>query len=148
MVRLLTLALVLVSSFTSANALGINCRGGSGCKYVQKNIHAANVLTNYLNNVDDHTWYNNREYIACATAPVNDEPVPPLALCAYFQNSGGGDGARVKKLAGSIPGHGCNTCGNVPYWYPEGNNNVNDGQLTYDAVSDPGSSCPGYPGLC
>jgi hypothetical protein len=36
----------------------------------------------------------------------------------------------------------------VPYWYPEGNNNVNDGQLTYDAVSNPGSSCPGYPGLC
>lgn len=147
MVRLLTLSLILASGITSANALGINCRGDTACGWVRKDIYAANVLANYLYGVDDHTWYNNRQYIACATAPVYDE-VPPVALCAYFQNSGGGDGARVKKLAGLILDHKCKTCGNVPYWYPEGNNNVADGQLTYGTVSDLGSSCPGYPGLC
>lgn len=148
MVRLLTLALVVVSAFTSANALGINCRGGPSCKYVRKDAEVANLLANYLNGVDDHHWYNNRQYIACATGPANDQPVPPLKVCAYFQNSGGGDGARVKKLAGFIPDHKCKTCGSVPYWYPEGNNNVADGELTYEVVSDLGSDCPGYPGLC
>lgn len=149
MVRLLSLALVVASAFTSANALGINCRGDSSCQYIQKGAFAAGKLATYLSGVDDHTWYNNGQYIACIEGPPNDQG-PSFQVCAYFQNSGGGDGARVKQLASLIPGHGCKTCGAVPYWSPEGNKNVNDGELRYDGFGfeDPTSVCPGYPGLC
>ncbi|KAJ5390500.1 uncharacterized protein N7496_001568 [Penicillium cataractarum] len=151
MVRLLSLGLVVVSAFTSANALGINCRGSSSCPYIQKGADTAQELANYLSGVYDHQWYDNGQYIACVEGPATDAPsVPNYTVCAFFQNSGGGDGARVKELAGLIPGHGCKTCGAVPYWAPEGNKNVNDGELRYDGFGfeDPRSVCPGYPGLC
>ncbi|KAF7596456.1 hypothetical protein BBP40_001763 [Aspergillus hancockii] len=37
---------------------------------------------------------------------------------------------------GSSAHHRCKACGSVPYYFPQGNNNVDDGELTYNFVDN------------
>ncbi|KAJ7912966.1 killer toxin [Mycena leptocephala] len=101
--------------------LGINCRGSISCG----DDDAANILVSYIETISDGTWYNNGQHIACY-----------FNICAFLQNTGGTTGAVIKQLAPYIPGHKCKECGSVPYYYPQGDNNVADGELTFDYVSD------------
>ncbi|KAK1252030.1 hypothetical protein MKX08_003217 [Trichoderma sp. CBMAI-0020] len=136
MVRLFTLALAATSAMTSVHAEGINCEGSGACGLILPGVRAADALTSFLYGVDDNAWYNNGQLIACyhATASLEAGAVP---VCAFLQNTGGTNGAIIKQLAGYIPGHGCAECGSVPYYFPQGNNNVDDGELTYNVVSNP-----------
>ncbi|KAJ7137842.1 Kp4-domain-containing protein [Mycena epipterygia] len=102
---------------------GINCEGSSICK--GKSAHVASLLVGYIDGIADDAWYNNGQQIACAED-----------VCAFLQNSGGNSGKNIKGLAHYIRDHGCTACGSVPIFYP-GDNNVKDGQLTFNYVSRP-----------
>ena len=91
-------------------------------------------LANAINNIDTGRWYSNGEHIACYKR-----------ICAFLQGTGGAWGSNIKGLAHFIPEHGCTVCGSVPYYYP-GVNDVSQGQLTFNYVSNP--KCPDAYWLC
>jgi hypothetical protein len=120
-------ALVSVAIAPMVQGLGINCRGSNYCiDNSEKNQYEAQTLRWFLNAIDSGRWYNNGEHIACT----------PANICAFLQNTDGTTGDWIKGLAHFIPDHGCTVCGSVPYYYPS-DNNVNDGQLTFNYVSNP-----------
>jgi len=119
-----TLAAFLVI-LTHASALGINCRGSGEC--LTEPIDDAMQLTNLLNNIDPARWYNDGEQIVCLAN-----------VCAYLQNTNSGaSGATVQNLAHFIPEHGCHTCGSVPLNFAFGDNDVADGELTFNFARNP-----------
>jgi hypothetical protein len=65
-------------------------------------------------------------------------------ICAFLQKSGGAPGRSIKTLSRAIPDHGCAVCGSVPLFFPD-DNNVDNGMLTFNAVSSP---CGNKHGLC
>jgi hypothetical protein len=121
-------ALAFLAISPTAHGLGINCRGSGYCTWNDdKNTYEARTLTYFINGIDGGRWYNNGEHIACT----------PSGICAFLQKTGGTWGSKIKELAHYIPDHGCTICGSVPYYFPDGNNNVDDGMLTYNYVSNP-----------
>jgi hypothetical protein len=140
-----TALIALVAALSTANAvsangtevtppvanLGINCRGSFACDLPGQG-GIANSLVQYIQQISDDAWYDNGQHIACF-----DE------ICAFLQGTGGTWGSILKQLAPYIPDHGCTTCGSVPYYFPQGNNNVADGQLTFNYVDNACGS-----GLC
>jgi len=132
----LAVSVSILLAAIGTQALGINCRGSAFCDKALNgavNGYEADTLTQFINGIDENRWYNNGEQIAC---------FEPSHICAFLQNTGGSWGKNIKGLAHYIKDHGCKTCGSVPYFYP-GNNNVDDGMLTYNYVR---SAC-GH-GLC
>ncbi|KAI5460745.1 killer toxin [Mariannaea sp. PMI_226] len=126
-------SIFLAAVATTVNGLGINCEGSGQCGPLADNN--AQKLVNYINGIDPNRWYNNGQLIACSGF-----------VCAFLQNTGGAPGRNIKGLAHFITEHGCKNCGSVPYFYPS-DNNVADGELTFNAVGDP-SSCKVTFGLC
>ncbi|KAI0528523.1 killer toxin [Xylaria digitata] len=126
---IITSTLILLANTHIVEGLGINCRGSTYCFFDNDkiNLREADTLRWFINAIDAGRWYNNGEQIACT----------PAQICAFLQNTGGTWGSKIKQLAPYIPNHGCTSCGSVPYYYPEGNNNVADGQLTFNYVSSP-----------
>ncbi|KAJ7257289.1 Kp4-domain-containing protein [Mycena rebaudengoi] len=113
------------SSITTRKTTGINCNGSKACFYGDS--RAAAFLAGYIDKMRDDIWINNGQHIACIGH-----------ICAFLQNTGGTWGSIVKQLAPHIPyGHSCKICGSVPYYFPQGNNNVADGELTFNYVYSP-----------
>ena len=135
--RLLTHLLVLAALLNLVAALGINCRGGSNCR----GTRVGRRLTRAIETIDRGRWYANGEQIACVSIETEDGYD---SFCAFLQNTGGAWGSRILELANYIVGHGCKSCGSVPYFYPE-ENDVSRGELTYNYVSKP---CSINDGLC
>lgn len=137
---LVTLAAVLSLLVSPIFALGINCRGGAACKFADSD--KAGTLTGYINNIDRNRHYNNGEHIACTTFSLGVGF--RSHLCAFIQKRPeGASGADIIPLAHYILEHGCKICGSVPFHFP-GDNNVNNGELTYNIISS--GSC--RDGLC
>ncbi|KAK3311105.1 killer toxin [Chaetomium strumarium] len=122
---LLVAALSLLTSPSFAQ-LGINCRGSSNCAFVSNQRTALDLANVIVDRIDVNRWYNNGEHVACSAE----------GICAFLQNTGGWQGARIRELAPYIPRHGCQVCGSVPTDYPR-TNNVENGQLTFNYVSNP-----------
>lgn len=136
----LTALATVLSLLTPALGLGINCRGSGACAFsISSDI--AKRLTDYIDGIDPNRWYNNGEHIACATFDADEGTVGHI--CVFLQNTGGAPGQNIRGLAHFIPEHGCRDCGSVPYFFPD-DNNVDDGELTYNVV---GSDACGD-GLC
>ncbi|KAJ3539817.1 hypothetical protein NM208_g5331 [Fusarium decemcellulare] len=127
--RVNSLLLPLATVAASVDALGINCRGSLNCNLYGANV--ANDMVNLINGIDSNRWYNNGQQIACVTREHDAG-----AICAYFQNTGGWQGQKAKELAHYITEHGCLDCGSVPTGYP-GSNDVAQGELTFNYVSNP-----------
>ncbi|KAB8221349.1 killer toxin [Aspergillus novoparasiticus] len=127
----LLFAIILVSS--SEAKLGINCRGSANCNTFG-NTQMAFQLKHAIDGIDPNRWYNNGEHIACVGSGARI--TGNGGFCAFLQNTGGTNGAVIKSLAHYIPEHGCKVCGSVPYFYPQGNNNVDDGELTFNYVDN------------
>jgi len=53
------------SSPQSERALGINCRGSSGCVN-HGNSHDPHDLACYIDTLDDATWFNDGQYIGAS----------------------------------------------------------------------------------
>ncbi|KAI0528524.1 killer toxin [Xylaria digitata] len=120
----------LLLTAMGCQCLGINCRGSGLCDgFINTSINGyeADTLTKWINGIDPNRWYNNGQQIACFESSH---------ICAFLQNTGGAWGSKIKQLAHYIPDHNCKVCGSVPYYFPEGNNNVADGMLTYNYVTN------------
>ncbi|KAB8221348.1 killer toxin [Aspergillus novoparasiticus] len=131
---MLAIVFLIVASALTANAkLGINCRGSAKCSVLWGPSDAAQQLTNVIQHIDTNRWYMNGEHIAC----VGNQAGNGGGYCAFLQKTGGTNGGVIKNLAHYITDHGCKQCGSVPYFFPQGNNNVDDGELTYNYVDDP-----------
>lgn len=122
------LEILLAAALLAAHAatLGINCRGSLNCgdSWPYTPANKAQALVGYINGINANRWYANGEQIACFANH-----------CAFLQRTGGAWGSKIRQLAPYITGHGCSSCGSVPYYYPQGNNNVADGMLTFNYVN-------------
>jgi hypothetical protein len=135
-------------------ALGINCRGSVICdSFTNTNnpdLSAAESLRREINAyVSDSRWYQNGQKIVC----IDGGPeVLRHSICAFLQGTGGYPGNEIKVLAQRIVEHGCNTCGSVPLFFDQGDNDVNShGELTFDYVdrsSDGDGMCRSILGTC
>ncbi|MCJ1466811.1 hypothetical protein MMC07_005431 [Pseudocyphellaria aurata] len=106
----------------------VTCNGDPDCHPANNRI--ARKLTDYINFIDPNRNYLDRELIACQKFKI--DTVFESHVCAFVQKEGGAPGSSIRNLAQFIPDHGCQTCGSVPYLYPEGYG----GNLTYNVVSD------------
>jgi hypothetical protein len=100
-----------------------------------------------INLIDENRWYNNGEHIACFTgeAATGFGAPSPISACAFLQNTGGTWGSIIKTLMQSfMDNHNCGLCGSIPYYFPQGDNNVANGMLTINYVGSTG----GCDGLC
>jgi hypothetical protein len=131
--------LIFAALLNLVAGLGINCRGSYSCVGARRVAHR---LTHSIGAIDRNRWYRNREQIACVSLE-GDESV--RWFCAFLQNTGGAPGSKILELAHYIEDHGCRGCGSVPYYFPEGDNNVSRGELTYNSVITP---CSLDDGLC
>ncbi|KAF9058193.1 killer toxin [Panaeolus papilionaceus] len=135
------LAALLATMGATVQAIGINCQGSGRCG--EASTTASNDLNRFIQNIPDDKWFNNGQQIACVATKSGSRD----GICAFLQNTGGTNGKKIKELAPYIPGHGCSRCGSVPYYFPEGNNDVKDGALTFNFVTSP-CNAPGGNGLC
>ncbi|KAJ7146339.1 killer toxin Kp4/SMK [Mycena epipterygia] len=114
---------------TNISDLGINCEGSLKCNGQPDNT--ASSLVAYINGMGSDRSYSNGEHIACR-----------INICAFLQGVPGPMGGEaIKSVAPAIVRHGCTVCGSVP---TNAGNNVADGELTFNFVSNP--SCG--EGLC
>ena len=137
-----TAALVAATAISNVAALGINCRGSGWCPFARDSVAAS--LNNLIQGIDPDRWYSNGEWIACAQSSGDYvvEASGNIGFCAFLQNTRGTWGRIIKQLAPEIPNHGCRVCGSVPYYYLQGNNDVSDGELTFNMVTMPkGTKC-------
>ncbi|KAI9775455.1 MAG: hypothetical protein M1839_001072 [Geoglossum umbratile] len=138
----LTAALVATMAISSVAALGINCKGSGWCTSARDSV--ATNLNSLIQGIDSNRWYKNGEWIACvqSTGDFVVDASGSVGFCAFLQNTGGTWGSIIKQLAPEIPKHDCRVCGSVPYYFPQGNNNVDDGELTFNMVTMPkGTKC-------
>lgn len=108
---------------------GINCEGSSQCAGVDPVLPS---LVAAASNIDSGRWYENGQHIVC-------EGTNSLGggICAFLKNTGGAPGSSIKTLLEALEHHGCNNCGSVPLYYPDGDNNDADhGVLTVDFVTN------------
>ncbi len=135
-----------VAAFTglviSVSALGINCRGSGNC---QK--YGDSVMSNFVSLVDNldpyaDQYFQNGEHILCIrTGGQGDDE----GYCLFLQGTGYGiPGSSVKPLVEALSNHGCQACGSVPIFFPQGNNSPDLGILVANQVS--ATNCKhGYP---
>jgi hypothetical protein len=124
----ITIWVSLLLATVGTQAAGINCDGSAYCSNVWNtavNEYEADTLTQWIDGVDPNRWYNDGQQIACFF---------PSHIYAFLQNTQGARGSDIQRLAHFVRDHGCTVCGSVPYGYP-GDNNVNNGMLTYNYVT-------------
>ncbi|KAH8126231.1 hypothetical protein FP744_10003474 [Trichoderma asperellum] len=118
--------LALASMSINGALAGINCNGSGACPVVSGTL---GKLLGYANSIDPNRWYTNGENIVCQKNELG------TGLCAFLQNTGGAPGSSIKPLLEQLSYHGCNKCGSIPLFYPQGDNNDADhGVLTVNAV--------------
>ncbi|KAI9825776.1 MAG: hypothetical protein M1826_006878 [Phylliscum demangeonii] len=122
LVLLALLALLsFITTISSRDATGINCRGSAVCYLFPTSC--AFRLVAYLQDVRPYQWYRDNELIACCGV-----------VCAFLQHTTGGAwGWQIRKLAPYITEHGCLNCGSVPIGFPFINDCMH-GELTFNAV--------------
>ncbi|KAJ7757578.1 killer toxin [Mycena metata] len=126
----LSVTMAMVISFTAAAhvdtnvaAFGINCQGSGKCDGQPGDT--ASLLVGDIDGIDEGRYYANGQHIACR-----------LNICAFLQNQEEQmNGAEIRGVAHDITEHGCKVCGSVP---TKPGNNVADGQLTFNYVSEAG----------
>lgn len=115
-------ALTLAAAAPQVMALGINCRGSSSCGTCR--AHALSEIFTQVEGIDDGATFGDGTHIACSGN-----------CCAFLQNvSGTKTGAQLKGYMRQLVDHGCDKCGSVP---TEPGNNVDNGELTVNFVSNP-----------
>ncbi|OCL14192.1 killer toxin [Glonium stellatum] len=124
---LTTLAVTALAVLSSANAKGINCEGSSDCG-LSDAPSMGELVSIIEDSVPDDQFYANGEHIVCIESGSR-----AYSICAFCQMSGGAPGSSIKVLARELLAHGCQNCGSIPLFYP-GDNNVADGELTFNAV--------------
>lgn len=139
----------LIVSSSVVMGLGINCRGNPSCSIAGTyGVHLTD-FQEWFRSIDPNRWYDNGEHIACRTVTVV-QGLPGVngdaTVCAFLQGTGGDWGSVMQPLIDDLVDHGCKTCGSVPLFFPQGNNNVGDGQLTFNIVSKEDAACDGW--LC
>ena len=123
--------LLLPSAFA-----GINCEGSTGCATSGDTISA---LLSDAKDITDSRFYTNGDQILCQAQHDSGG-----GICAFLQNTGGAPGSSIQPLLQALVDHGCERCGSVPLYYPEGDNNDGDhGILTVDYVSHIDFPCEG-----
>ena len=96
---------------STSTALGINCRGSSGCagSGISGSGTRLSRIKNKIDSIDDNKHYNNGDHIVCEKNKLG------TGICAFFQSTGnGGSGADAKRLVQKLINHGCTACGSVP----------------------------------
>lgn len=135
--------LLLFSTISPTNALGINCRGSAFCSYFpfgpRVSGNEAKVLSDWIQGIEAEGYKPPAEGVSANRIYKTGEQIvcyQRSQICAFLQNTGdkGASGADVKRLAPLIGDHGCKVCGSVPTGYP-GSNDVKDGELTFNYVS-------------
>jgi hypothetical protein len=125
-------------------ALGINCRGSVICdSFTNTNnpdLSAAESLRREITaHVSDSRWYQNGQKIVCIDQGGGGQKFGGAfrhSLCAFLKRTGGYPGNEIKVLAQRIVEHGCKTCGSVPVFFDQGDNDLNShGELTFDYVA-------------
>ncbi|SPJ72614.1 related to KP4 killer toxin [Fusarium torulosum] len=110
---------------TMTSALGINCRGSGFCPGGAGNLINLKAIVDNIQPRDRH--YETGQQVAC----TGD-------TCAFYQSGATGTADDVSWALQALLDHGCKKCGSVP---TQDGNNVDDGQLTVNFVSEP--SCQG-----
>jgi hypothetical protein len=134
--RISSITILAAAIISQVSALGINCKGSGWCTSATSDV--AHCLNELIQTIDSNRWYNNEQHIACCQSDGKfglPDAEGSVGFCAYLQKSGGAPGSSIKKLGPYIPNHGCKVCGSVPLFYPQGNNNVDDGELTFNMVT-------------
>jgi hypothetical protein len=131
------LILALGGAIAGVRAEGINCKGNARCAELSLYTQVKNYV-DIIDRVDPNRWYNNGEHIACikADVPTGLYFSDHISSCVFLQNSGGAPGHSLPPLIKLLRKHGCKGCGSVPLFAPQGNNNVADGELTVNYVSN------------
>ncbi|KAL6903878.1 killer toxin Kp4/SMK [Trichoderma evansii] len=104
--------------YTTAAALGINCRGNANCVGTPECRLADLILQ--VSQQDPSTSYSPGQHIACCGIPGGN-------ICAFTQ--GISNSITAGEALGMLQGlssHGCGQCGSIPFK----DNNVAEGQLT------------------
>ncbi|KAL2628949.1 hypothetical protein R1flu_013635 [Riccia fluitans] len=120
----LLLCVLLLSAAGNTSALGINCRGSSNCAF--QSSHTLSEINTKVQAIPDGNIFSNGVHITCVGN-----------ICAFLQNvasPGTKTAAQIKGYVTNLLNHGCNVCGSDP---TEPGNNVNNGQLTVNYVSNP-----------
>lgn len=144
-------------------AMGINCHGSIWCwKYYPNEPFIETLIGTVLLINSTHRFFDG-EQIACYPKPPPKGVIGPTGkdaihhvgdhhICAYVQNTPAGDGATGKEIKDVVKylgkeGAGCRMCGSVPLGYPD-MENVWEGELTFNWVSEPACGSEGEGGLC
>ncbi|KAF4445485.1 killer toxin, Kp4/SMK-like, core [Fusarium austroafricanum] len=115
---------------SSVAGLGINCRGSGFCSLspngsIQKIKEQIGVI---IADGQGDRHFDTGAQIACTNADQG-------SFCAFYQSNGASGSANdAFTHIQWIIDHGCKLCGSVPI---HDGNNVDDGQLTVNYVSDP-----------
>src|SRR5258707_10026106 len=147
--RFIPYILALMAFASSVTALGINCQGSSNCDPFFLPPAAA-LLEEIVAHVSDGRWYQNGQKIVCVNG--RGSKTTRRSNCAFLQRTGGLPGYEIKKLARRIVDHGCKTCGSVPVFIDQGDNDVNShGELTFNFVgrnAEGDGLCKAIPATC
>jgi len=123
-VALLLCVVLLLSAAGNTSALGINCRGSSNCGF--QSSHTLSEINTQVQAIPDGNIFSNGVHIACVGG-----------ICAFLQNvasPGTKTAAQIKGFVTDLLNHGCTVCGSDP---TEPGNNVDNGELTVNFVSNP-----------
>ncbi|KAJ7157202.1 Kp4-domain-containing protein [Mycena filopes] len=108
---------------TNGAAFGINCEGSIKCGGQPGDTAA--LLVGDIDGINAERYYSNGEHIACR-----------MNICAFLQDQQDWmSGAEIRGVAHDIVEHGCKVCGSAP---TKAGNNVAEGQLTFNFVSETG----------
>ena len=141
----LTLAALVGVTMAGPDPAGFACGGSSNCQFIEidnigqfgesPNNQIPALASLIVNGVDDNRLYQNGEHIACLNGKVVG--FFPGAICAFLQKTSGGVlGSDIKNLASALAPN-CGSCGSVATGFFGGDLNVNDGELTVNAVTKP-----------
>ena len=143
---LVALAALVGAAMAGPDPAGLACGGSSNCQFISisnigqfgesPNNQIPALASLISNGVDDNRLYQNGEHIACLKGTIVG--IFPGAICAFLQKTSGGVlGSDIKNLINSLD---CGSCGSISTGFFGGDLNVNDGELTVNAVTKPDCS--------
>ncbi|KAK0344088.1 hypothetical protein LTR02_011314 [Friedmanniomyces endolithicus] len=139
------------------DTLGINCQGSWACSIFEIDPGAYDGsgtvlqrLINAMQTVDASWQYQNGDHIACIPGSyeinVDDDGAIGIdgGICSFLQaTSSGIQGGVIKGLLQNLQKHRCNACGSIP---TTSQNDVGQGELTVNSVSEDMNGCNGLCG--
>ncbi|KAF2767842.1 hypothetical protein EJ03DRAFT_140873 [Teratosphaeria nubilosa] len=138
---------LLLSPQILASPKGLNCKGSSACDSFSTTygavFDAIEIIFGYVKSLDDDLARSEVDgHIACWPVPNN---VLNGGVCTFVQKTSDEfTGAQIKALMAELSNHCSGNCGSIPTGYLDGDNNVNNGELTVNYVSKP----KGCNGIC